>query len=119
MVYESSKKCKICEETFHVDELGNCVKNSEIENCQKYDQSSVITTCILCKKDYYILSNKCIIRAENNINNCLQYNPYGDNCIECNENYKVTDDLLKCLAVIENCFVYEVSDKNLEAHQCK
>lgn len=89
-----------------------------IDQCKLYDNKSSINVCLECEAGFFIQGNVCIKRVIA-IQFCKVYEKRADLCNSCDVNYVLTDDKLKCLPVIANCGVYEISSQANSAMICK
>ena len=58
------------------------------------------------------------MRTTTEITGCISLSASADTCKTCTEGFLLTDDLLKCLPVIPNCFSHGSSTKVTETLQC-
>ena len=119
MVYLDLKTCKLCREGFHVNKEGKCQENEIIEFCTAFSGDALVTTCMTCEDEYFLVGNKCFPRENHNVDNCGFYAISYDFCQECSSGYEVTSDKLGCLPEIVHCQDYIKSNKDTDKHTCE
>lgn len=105
----SADKCSECMNGYFVSG-GQCAKVRTLPHCIKYDNSEGTGQCQQCEDAYYLKSAICTERRFSlMIDRCEAYSAVYDRCDRCGVGFRVTDDGLSCLAIIENCIAYKLS----------
>lgn len=94
-----SLSCDFCQPIFRPKKIITseklCFPLRNQKNCRKVDSSSSL--CTECD-DYYFLdgSSQCVNRTNLSIQNCLVLHPRDDSCFQCENNYVLSQDSLRC-----------------------
>ena len=110
---------KCCRKDYqYLDNSQNCINNPS--GCKNYDLTN--STCTICHEEYFIspsdtLKNCCKFKDNNNNNfiplyffngnctsgnapsNCLKYDGINNICLECKNNYQLSEDFLRCCKI--------------------
>ena len=103
--YSTLNTCSRCSEGYYLD-MNQCKTRSEYIDCQSPD--FFYDKCYRCNDNYYNDNGACKLRQYTTVDNCKKIEREGDECVECNEGFRLTEDWVKCLPAIPNCENYNV-----------
>ena len=123
-VYQNENKCLECQQGYYLTTNNNCKKIDNdffVTNCVLYNPKARQIECMQCKNNYFVNTSKGCSPRTRDINLCKDLSDNSDTCEQCKEGYRVTDDGIKCLPVIDRCMTYvsSPSSANLERFTCQ
>ena len=112
--YENSTTCAKCTNKFFTVDGKTCDSSADILSCSIYFSDK--EGCKECKSTHYVNSSfNCTPRSANN---CDELDINHNKC-KCEDNQRLTDDGLRCLAKISDCNAYEPSSKTTSKLICQ
>lgn len=106
--------CRVCQPGLGRNEEGKCVKCHD-EHCI---QCSDKDYCKLCEEGYVsVTSVHACVKSE--LKNCAISSLYADRCIECQENYTLTDSQCVANNLYPHCKSYYIQDESVYCSECE
>ena len=120
-VYVAAFVCGQCSQGYYLADKVSCLAVTPLDNCQLYNTTTSKSQCSECLPTHYlsILSGYVCIARKVVINNCKTYNQTSELCLICNPGFVTTDDKLQCLSMIQDCKIYDPSNRYTSALSCQ
>lgn len=99
--YSNVTTCAVCHDGFYLSS-NKCLERKLVAHCEKYVVDA--DSCEECSEAFYSAGSSCSLRNSSaNINYCIKYEIKKDICAQCEPDYIMSTDKLKCHQKIRFC----------------